>query len=91
VRNPRGQVAWLRFGERRWRCTEPPRHATEYRVGTRIVNLKGGSASWRWRKLIFVPNKSLHQKSLCGERLSCTAVRMSGSRLAALPATLGEL
>jgi hypothetical protein len=70
-----GEVALLRLGERLWRCTEPPRNATQGTGWEAGVNSKSPCAVWRWTKLIFAPNKSLHQKSLC---LSPCSARIKG-------------
>ncbi len=51
------QVALLRLGERLWRCTEPPRNATEDIATNVPCQSRCALTIAAWGKLIFVPNK----------------------------------
>jgi hypothetical protein len=91
VGHGRSQVALLRFAERPWRCSEPPRNATQDNDANTRCQSQEGSRLVALEKTDLCPNQSLHQKSLSYYLPSRTSVRTSVSCVAQLPATLGEL
>ena len=65
-----GEVALLRFGERLWRCTEPPRNATQVTVQSGDRRFENRTAVQSLENCYFVLTRSLQRKSRSLGRIS---------------------